>query len=67
MVVIINEELVKIKETKHIKMYASEHGTWLHIDENKIWIPIGNSFPVKRGLESFIQKFYRRKKRRIVK
>ena len=64
MVAITNEELIQIKDAKRVKMYANEDGAWLHIDTNEIWIPVGNSFQVKRALESFIQRFYRRKRRK---
>lgn len=56
----------KIKQTKSVLMFGSEYGVDLTIhaftnDTQNIKIPMKSVFQVKRGLESYIQKFYRRK------
>lgn len=62
--------MIKIKETKSVTMMGDEQGVTLSIGdqdtfENKLAIPMRSVFQVKRGLESYIQKFYRKPKRII--
>ncbi|HZX14956.1 MAG TPA: hypothetical protein VFF49_11230 [Thermodesulfobacteriota bacterium] len=62
---IITEELTKIKETQSVRMYANENILVLYIlksnGEQVISIPISKVFQVKRGLESYVQKYWRKK------
>ena len=57
------EELVQIKKTKSVEMAGSEFGVWIMMLESgqTMFVPISKIFQVKRGLESAVQKFYRRK------
>jgi len=60
-----HEELEPIKRTKNVHMTGNKEEVVLDIGEghdNYIYIPMRLVFQVKRGLESYIQKFYRRKK-----
>ena len=64
------QDLIQIKKTKSVEMYASKEGVHLKVlqdfDGRKgswdIIIPMSKVFQVKRGLESAVQRFYRRKK-----
>ena len=67
----VNEtELIQIKKTKSVEMYYDEENDIIRIyvyDENRLYkdidVPISKAFQLKRGLESAVQRFYRRKKR----
>lgn len=54
--------MIKIKETKSVAMYADEVEVHIIIGANQLSIPIKSVFQVKRGLESYVQKFYRKTK-----
>ena len=55
--------LIQVKKTKSVKMYhdTDEFGVWIHIGARQIFIPMSKIYQVKRGLESEVQRFYRRK------
>ncbi len=64
--------MIQIKKTKGVEMAGSEYGVDIKIilhnsgvmgvgkSERFITIPMKSVFQVKRGLESYIQKFYRK-------
>ena len=58
------QDLVPIKQTKSVNMYGDNKGIWLSMvgyGTDKVYIPISKVFQVKRGLESYVQRFYRRR------
>ena len=65
-----HEELEQIKKTKSVDMKGNRNEVELIINGQDdmgifygaIRIPIKRVFQVKRGLESYVQKYYRRKK-----
>jgi hypothetical protein len=64
--------MIQKKKTKSVEMYGDEQGVKLEIsatigrlllrdgDRFPLYIPIKVVFQIKRGLESYIQKFYRK-------
>lgn len=52
--------MIQIKETKSVKMLGDEKSILIDILGQKTTIPIKTVFQVKRGLESYIQRFYRK-------
>jgi hypothetical protein len=54
----------KIKQTKSIEMLGDETGVSLYVygqnGNREMFIPMKSVFQVKRGLVSYIQKFYRK-------
>ena len=65
-------EMIRIKKTKSVEMYYDEGegivslyicGKEFAADWRRVDIPILKVFQVKRGLESAVQRFYRRKKK----
>ena len=62
------QDLIQIKKTKSIEMYASKEGVHLLVMQEidgregswNIIIPMSKVFQVKRGLESAVQRFYRK-------
>ena len=61
----IKEEFTQIKKTKSIEMNGNNKEVEVIVTGSdnfigSIFIPISKVFQVKRGLESYIQKFYRR-------
>ena len=61
--IIKEENLTQIKKTKRVSMYGYRGGVeiWMEKYGTKVWIPMNTVFQVKRGLESYIQKYYRKK------
>ena len=64
------KDLIRIKQTKSVEMYYDEEGNYVYLKMidvegmNRVTIiPISKAFQVKRGLESAVQRFYRKKKR----
>ena len=55
-------EMTKIKKTKSVEMAGDREGVAVMIGNMNLWIPIKVVFQVKRGLETYTQKFYRKKK-----
>ena len=61
--------LIQIKKTKSVEMYFDDDNNMITIDIkdgnyiSSVEFPISKAFQVKRGLESAVQRFYRRKKR----
>ena len=60
---IFTEELTPIKKTKSVLMQGNVNGVQLYVNEFGVTIPAKLVFQVKRGLESYVQKYYRRKKK----
>lgn len=60
---IMQTEMKLIKKTKSVEMNGDKDGVGLRINPVEIWIPMKSVFQVKRGLESYIQKFYRKHKK----
>ena len=63
-------ELIQIKKTKSVLMYYDEVNNEIILNMIKdngaiydVLIPISKAFQVKRGLESAVQRFYRKKKK----
>lgn len=62
--------MIQIKKTKSIVMIGDENGVILSINTYgsfnntgeplKVLIPMKSVFQVRRGLESYVQKFYRK-------
>lgn len=59
----ITQELTQIKKTKSVSMAGDTKGVTLYIERSgeHVWIPKNILFQVKRGLESYAQRFYRKK------
>jgi len=58
-----HEEIEQIKKTINVNMAGNKNEVWLSVGNyDAISIPIKIVFQVKRGLESYVQRFYRRKK-----
>lgn len=55
--------MIQIKKTKSVTMLGDETGVILQIGQDVVvtTIPMKSVFQVKRGLESYIQRFYRKK------
>jgi hypothetical protein len=49
-----------IKKTQSVRMIGNREIVRIEIDGNAMEIPIKLVFQVKRGLESYVQKFYRK-------
>ena len=58
-------KLTPIKRTKSVIMNGDREGVSLWVSGWDIdkWIPIKKVFQVKRGLESYVQRFYRKAKK----
>lgn len=58
------KDLIQIKKTKSVLMAGNREEVYLSLEESgqAITIPMGKVFQVKRGLESYIQRFYRIKR-----
>jgi len=67
--IIKEENLTQIKKTKSVSMHGDREGVtlWMEKSGMNVWIPINTVFQVKRGLESYIQKYYRKNDRHIRK
>lgn len=61
---IVKKDLIQIKKTKSVLMAGNQEEVYLFLEESgqSITIPMKKVFQVKRGLESYVQRFYRRKK-----
>jgi len=59
--------LIEFKKTKFLAMEhdTERNGVWIYnLEEGKeVFIPINKVFSLRRGLETYIQKYYRRKKK----
>jgi precorrin-6B methylase 1 len=58
-------KMIQIKKTKSISMLADENGVDIFIVKtgDPLFIPSNLVFQVKRGLESYVQRFYRKAKK----
>lgn len=60
--------MIYIKSTKSVDMLGDEKEVLLVIHtpnkDERVTIPMRSVFQVKRGLESYIQKFYRKAKKK---
>jgi len=67
--IIKEENLTQIKKTKSVSMQGNREGVeiWMEKYGMNVWIPMNTVFQVKRGLESYIQKYYRKNDRHIRK
>jgi hypothetical protein len=56
---------IYIKKTKFLEMFHDTllNGLWIVVEPNddQIFIPLNKIFQVKRGLESYTQRFYRKR------
>lgn len=63
----INTEMIRVKKTKSVEMYYDELNKELLLQvkneyrSHNMPIPMSKIFQVKRGLESCVQRFYRKK------
>ena len=59
------EILDKVKHTQSVSVYGNTSGLMLRLikEAREIWIPMRVVHQIKRGLETYTQKFYRRKKK----
>jgi len=68
----ITTELLQIKKTKSVEMYADEHtgfkGLWIYIyfendkgSPHTLFIPKNKVFQLQRGIISYLQRFWRKK------
>ena len=59
---ISKQELIEIKKTKSVAMSADNEGVTLYLEKSgeHVWIPMSVVFQVKRGLETTVQRFYRK-------
>ena len=57
-----NSNMIQIKKTKSVEMSGDIEGVTLDMVKSgqAVWIPVSVVFQVKRGLESYIQRFYRK-------
>jgi hypothetical protein len=54
--------MIQIKKTKSVEMWGDKSEVVIQCwGDAQLHIPIKSVFQVKRGLESYTQKFYRRK------
>jgi len=58
-------DLIQIKKTKRVEMCGDRDGVALMIGSMNVWIPVKIVFQVKRGLESYTQRFYRKNKKAV--
>lgn len=63
-------DLIRIKSTKSVEMFYDEDSKELYItmvqtvgNFREMVVPMSKVFQVKRGLESAVQRFYRKKKK----
>jgi serine kinase of HPr protein (carbohydrate metabolism regulator) len=62
-------DLIRLKKTKSVEMNYDEIGKDIYLimfgesGATSVIIPISKAFQVKRGLESAVQRFYRKKKK----
>lgn len=54
--------MIEIKHTKSIRMIGDKDAVNIVIGKDDLWIPMKKVFQVKRGLESYVQRFYRKQK-----
>jgi hypothetical protein len=52
--------MIQIKKTKTVEMLGNQTGVFIRIGNQDFAIPMKQVFQVKRGLESYVQKFYRK-------
>lgn len=59
--------LIEFKKTKFLKMLHDTelNGVWIvsQPDEEKVFIPINKVFSLQRGIVSYLQRYWRKRKR----